>query len=123
MHWFNRGTLRLKMGESRAAIEDYTEALRLESTYAEAYSSRGIALKDIGDSAGARRDFDAAIRLDPTLPAPWYFRGLIRNEAGDATGARDDLRRALEVVPRNSPQYGETLKLLRQIGASLEESK
>jgi len=123
LHWFNRGTLRLKMGDSRAAIEDYSEALRLEPSYAEALSSRGIALRDIGDSASARKDFDAAIGLDPTLPAPWYFRGLMRNEAGDAIGAHGDLKRALEIVPRNSPQYGETLKLLRQIGASLEEVK
>ena len=45
----------------------------------------------------------------------------MRRESGDPVGAREDLTRALEVVPRNSPQYGEILKLLRQIGASLEQ--
>ena len=41
-------------------------------------------------------------------------------EAGDPAGAGEDLTRALEIVPRNSPHHGEILKLLRQIGTSLE---
>lgn len=121
LSWFNRGTLRLKAGDPVAAVEDYTMALRLDPNYAEAYSSRGIASREMGNLAGVLNDFDNAIRLDPALPAPWYFRGLMRWKSGDLAGARVDLTRALEIVPRNSPHRGEILKILRQIGASLEQ--
>ena len=52
-------------GEHDKAIADYTEAIRLNPKYAEAYYNRGVAYEDKGEHDKAIADFTEAIRLDP----------------------------------------------------------
>lgn len=47
------------------AIDDYTEALRLDPGYIDAWNERGVAYHDMGQYYLAISDFDEALRLDP----------------------------------------------------------
>ena len=47
------------------AIADFTEAIRLDPKYAEAYCNRGCAYRNKGDYDKAIADFTEAIRLNP----------------------------------------------------------
>lgn len=54
------------------AIGDYSEAIRIDRNYAEAYQSRGLAYADIGDRKGAVKDLREATKL-------FFGRGDIAN--------------------------------------------
>ena len=65
--YYNRGFVWAEKGEHDKAIEDYTEAIRIDPNYAEAYYNRGDAFETKGDKAKAEADFKEAKRLDPKL--------------------------------------------------------
>ena len=62
------------------AIADYTEAIRLDPKYANAYSNRGVAYSDKGDKDRAIADFTEAIRLDPKYADAYNNRGFAYRE-------------------------------------------
>ncbi|MDJ0661443.1 MAG: tetratricopeptide repeat protein [Crocosphaera sp.] len=63
--YYQRGLNHQKLGDKTGAIEDYTEALHLDSTYAKAYHSRGVLLAEIGNRKQAVEDL--------RLAAKYYF--------------------------------------------------
>ena len=52
-------------GDHDKAIADFTEAIRLNPKYAEAYYNRGFAYGKKGDHDKAITDYTAAIRINP----------------------------------------------------------
>ena len=63
--YYQRGLNHQKLGDKTGAIDDYTEALHLDSTYAKAYHSRGVLLAEIGNRKQAVEDL--------RLAAKYYF--------------------------------------------------
>jgi tetratricopeptide (TPR) repeat protein len=61
----NRGSARLDLGEYEQAIEDYTEAIRLDPSYALAYNNLGVAHKAQGNWEEAITDFRLYLELLP----------------------------------------------------------
>ena len=59
----NRGTARQLKGDLDGAIQDFTEAIRLEPDYARAFHDRGATRARKGDAAGAQQDNSRAIQL------------------------------------------------------------
>ena len=49
------------------AIADYTQAIRLDPKFANAYNGRGNVYQAKGDAARANADFARARQLDPNL--------------------------------------------------------
>jgi tetratricopeptide (TPR) repeat protein len=60
-----RGTLYLEQAAFDNAIEDFTEAIRLNPNYTPAYTNRGIAYSNTGEYKKALLDYEATIRVDP----------------------------------------------------------
>ena len=58
-----RGDTRSNNGDKKGAIADYTEAIRLNSSFAPAYYNRAIDRVAIGDKKGAIGDFKKAAEL------------------------------------------------------------
>ncbi len=85
-------------GDFKGAIADYTEAIRLNPNYANAYNDRGNARYYLGDKQGAIADYTQALRFNPkndnSKAATYISRALARIFSGDKQGARADLRQA-----------------------------
>src|SRR5262249_1146957 len=64
-----RGLARLRQGKYKAAIQDFTQAVRMAPTDSEAYFNRGVAYLRARDNDAAIADFTEAIRLETGKPA------------------------------------------------------
>ena len=66
---------RRKQGDQNGAIEDWTEAIKLNPNFASAYCLRGIEIGNKGDFEGAIKDFDQAVRIKPDYAEAYKYRG------------------------------------------------
>ncbi|MFM5956144.1 MAG: tetratricopeptide repeat protein, partial [Dolichospermum sp.] len=55
--------VRNDLGDKQGAIDDYTQAIKINPNYAQAYGNRGIAKAQSGDKQGAREDLQRAAQL------------------------------------------------------------
>ena len=72
-YYTNRGIDRFQEGEYGKAIDDYTEAIRLNPNYPMAYNNRGIAWAAKGDHDKAIADFDKALLADKPPVGVGFF--------------------------------------------------
>jgi pentatricopeptide repeat protein len=92
-------------GDRDLAIADFSEAIRLDPNYADAYARRGIAYADRhahGDNAKAIADFSQAIRLDPHDAYSYLFRGDIYAAKAEYDKAIADYSDFIRLNPTNS---------------------
>ena len=85
----------LRQAESREAIKDYHEAIRLNPQSAEAYYKRGFVYQNLGQGERAIEDFDEAIRLNPNDAYAYLLRGAAYGTIGDTDEAIADLEKAI----------------------------
>lgn len=65
--YINKGNLNHQKGKYKQAIENYTEAIVLDSNYAESYFARGTSKLYNLDFEGAIADFDKTLELEPYM--------------------------------------------------------
>lgn len=83
--------------EFLAAVENYTRAITLDSSYAEVYFSRGVLYwRELGSYERAIRDLTSALRLDPSRFEAYFNRALAYKLHGENEKAIADLERYLE---------------------------
>jgi tetratricopeptide (TPR) repeat protein len=87
------------------AIADYTQAIKLDPTFAPAYRDRGVAYSYLGDYEKALADFNQALRLNPNDPATYRERGNVYGFQDDDTRALADYNRAINVNPNYASAY------------------
>ena len=92
-------------GEYDNAIIDYTEVIRLDSTYASAFNFRGVAWDSKGEYGNAIKDFNEAIRLDPKYILGYYNRGNTWTKKGDYDNAIKDFTEAIRLDPKYVNAY------------------
>ncbi len=73
----NRGLVRLKQQNWRAAVQDYTRALDNDPDLPTALFGRGYAWARLDDMPRARADIGAARRLDPSIDALFIRVGVL----------------------------------------------
>jgi tetratricopeptide (TPR) repeat protein len=92
--WYKRGLALLRSGQPDRAVDDLSEALRLDPDCFDAMALRALAFGDAGYHLTAITEFDRAIALRP-LCAPLHFnRGRAYEESGQSRRAGWDYRRA-----------------------------
>ena len=96
---FYRALEKRKAGDLEGAIADYTEAIRLDPTFASAYNNRGATWSKIGIYDEAISNFDTLIRLEPDNSDAYFNRGFNRAAKGDMTGAIADYSQTLRINP------------------------
>ena len=62
-----RGSVYLKMADTKNAINDFSRALEIDSNHQKAYHLRGLAHEMAGDNDDALKDFNQAIEMDSDM--------------------------------------------------------
>jgi tetratricopeptide (TPR) repeat protein len=73
--YYNRGIAYRSKGNLDRAIDDFTQAIRLDSRESEFVNDRGAAYHAKGDIDRAIADYDKAIQLNPKAAEPYNNRG------------------------------------------------
>lgn len=81
-------------GDTTAALNDVSEAIRLMPKDAELYSMRGNIYGNSGKFAEALQDFNMAIKLDDTKPEYYYGRAVVSLRTDNAATVCADLEKA-----------------------------
>jgi tetratricopeptide (TPR) repeat protein len=98
---FKSALTKSESGDFQGAIADYTEAIRLNHNYAQAYNKRGIIrARNLKDYPAAKTDFDRAIEIDPNYADAYYNRARTRNLLGDKEGAIGDFQKAADLYQK-----------------------
>ena len=84
-------------GNYDLAIADYSKAIEIIPTDAEAFVFRAGAYRAKGDVAGALADYDRAITLDPQNSDAYRRRGSLYQDKGDTARATADYDKADKV--------------------------
>lgn len=76
--FYERGRDAAQRGSLDEAIQDYGEAIRQQSDFADAYYQRGLVYTAKNDNDHAIEDYSEVIRLDPKYADAYYSRALAR---------------------------------------------
>lgn len=95
---WDRAHAQRDIGEHERAIEDFTAALRHETTPL-LYVERGLACAAINDFEAAIADFSEAILLDPQHAKAFVFRANALLEQGKGEDALNDYSEAARISP------------------------
>jgi tetratricopeptide (TPR) repeat protein len=102
---YNRGLSAAKTGDWQAAVDAFSEAIRLDPNSARAYRNRGVAFLHQGEDDRALEDLGAAIRLDPNDANTFYNRGVTYCRKGDLARALADFTEAIRLNPGYAKAY------------------
>jgi len=103
----NRALAYRAKGELDRAIADYSEAIRIDPRYADAYYNRAIAFKAKGDLDRAIADYNEAIRLNPRDALAYNNRGIAYRAKGEIDRAIADYDEAIRLDPGNALLYSQ----------------
>ncbi|MHA6205983.1 aspartyl protease family protein [Dyella soli] len=96
------GQAHLSRGESRAAVADLDQAIRLEPNQAAYYAARARAHEEDGQADAALADLDKSLELDPKNVDALLMRAELRLAHKDRAGAASDAGAAGAVAPAGS---------------------
>ena len=103
--YLNRGISLSEQDEFVAAIEAYTQAIKLDPANALAYYNRGLAFYHLRNQAAALADFNKTIELRPDVAIPYRKRGLISLYLQNYQGALADFEQAAKLTPGDPNVY------------------
>jgi tetratricopeptide (TPR) repeat protein len=105
--YVNRGdAYRLRERDIDRALDDYSQAIRLQPDFALAFTSRGFTyLFEKRDPNRAIDDLNQAIRLDPAFANAFYYRGTAYFDKGEFERAIADYDQAIRLRPDFSNAY------------------
>jgi tetratricopeptide (TPR) repeat protein len=96
---YTEGVDHLEKGKLDAAIDAFTEVIKADPTFFDAYINRGVAHLRNRGLLLAIADFDAAVDLSPERPEAYANRGIAYAMIGQFERALDDLGLAIDSYP------------------------
>ena len=102
---FLRGNAYFASGDHDEAISEYTQAIRLNSKYADAYIGRGNAYLHKGEHDRALEEYTEAIRLIPNTAGAYYNRGIAYRGKGEHDRAIAEYTEAIRLNPECAQAY------------------
>jgi len=94
----NRGISYRMKGDIDLAIQEYSQAIKLNGKFASAYNNRGVAYDRKGDYERAIQDYEQAIKLKPSAEV-YFNRGNAQLAKSQYAAAIDDYNQALKLRP------------------------
>ncbi|MEH2195733.1 MAG: tetratricopeptide repeat protein [Nostoc sp.] len=104
-NFFNRGNDKREKKDYQGAIEDYSQTIKINPNYVDAYNYRGVARSALGDNKGAIEDYNQAIKINPNYYKAYNNRGIARSALGDKNGAIEDYNQAIKINPNLDKAY------------------
>lgn len=90
------GNLYANAQEHRAAVGNYSRAIRLDPAYSQALFSRGLVYwRELGNYDGAVADLTQVLELDPSWAEAYFNRAIAYRMRGEPDNAIADLERYL----------------------------
>ena len=121
LDYYNQGNAYYKLGDYERAIENFSQALRLNPKDVKAYVNRGNARYEVAQHSGdpdkdykaAISDFDEALSLNKNETEAYVKRGIVRYEIAqysttpekDYRAAIQDFNQALALNPHEAKAY------------------
>ena len=93
------GVSNLNLGKPDKAYEDFSRAIDIDPTRADAYVGRANTLSTLGRYEEALPDYNRAIEIDPELANAYANRGSAHSQTGQYEKAIADYEKALELDP------------------------
>lgn len=100
-----RGFARFEKGQFKEALDDYNNAIRIDSSEADYFLNRGLIYEKLNQSANAYADYTKAIRLDEKFEKAWLNRANLLTRLGRWQDAIEDYTVALTYQPDYSAAY------------------
>jgi tetratricopeptide (TPR) repeat protein/S1-C subfamily serine protease len=101
-----RGDAYSKLKEYKQAIDDYTQAMKIDPENAEYYKNRGSAYVQLKEYKQAIDDYTQAIKIDDKNAIYYVGRGLAYFRLKDYKQAINDWTQAIKLDPKNAGYYG-----------------
>lgn len=92
--FYNQGNVRFDQKDYNGAIAYYTQALKIDPNFTDAYFSRGLARALLKQYPGALGDANQMLQLNPNSPEAYRLRGAVRYQMKDVQGTVADWRTA-----------------------------
>ncbi|MGC8648997.1 MAG: AAA family ATPase [Candidatus Micrarchaeia archaeon] len=109
-HW-RKGNSLFETKDYDGAIIEFTEAIKIDNEYADAYFNRALAYRMKEDYSSAKRDLDRVMELEPKSADAPLLVGDIAEANNDLVGARFWYEKSLT----NNPDYTEAKNRLEKI--------
>jgi len=104
LEYFNSGTNKVSRKDYYGAVADFSEAVKLDSAFLQAYENRGVAKYYLKNYKGAVSDYNKALEINPDDYNTFGRRGYAKFSLQDCMGAIDDFTKAIE-GNRDDPRY------------------
>ena len=105
LDYFIRGYRAGEAGNYAEAIDEYTNAIRLNPDYASAYNNRGVVYGNLGEPEKEMADYTKAIELIPNYALAYFNRGNLCYNQGETEKAMADYTKAIELIPDYADAY------------------
>ncbi len=120
--YFRKGLVQAKMKKFREALEDFSEALRLDSGLTEALINRGTVHYYLNELNQAESDLRTALRLTPGEGNALNSLGMVSSKRGDQEQAREFVEQALAFAP-NDPYFLNNLGYILLLTGNMEQAR
>jgi tetratricopeptide (TPR) repeat protein len=97
-----RGNAFLKAGDHVSAIEQFSEAIRLNPRCAGAHNNRAAARWELGDHDAAIKDLSEALQIDPHNALALFNRSVMWSHVGNLSDALNDLSDLISVSRKDT---------------------
>jgi tetratricopeptide (TPR) repeat protein len=117
-----RGSVYLKMSDTKNAIDDFSRVLEIDANHPKAYHLRGLAYEMAGNNDEALLDFNKAIDIDAEYGAAFYSRASLLTKMGQEDSALEDMKMVNHLSNLNIESFANENNVWRSRQLQVEEA-